>query len=63
MANENPSSSSVSDTAHDPAIPRLYRAHVQPQDRRGIERTALVEASNHNAAVRKITAAIAALEY
>jgi hypothetical protein len=63
MANENPPSSSVSDTAHDPAIARLYRAHVQPQDRRGIERTAFVEASNHNAAVRKIAAAIAALEY
>ena len=42
---------------------RLYRAHVQPQDWRQPELTAFVEAGTHNAAVKKIAAAIAALEY
>lgn len=42
---------------------RIYRAHVQPRDWRGTERTAFVEAGSHSAAVKKIAAAIAALEF
>jgi hypothetical protein len=44
-------------------ITRLYRAHVSAADWRGTEVTAFVQAANHNAAVRKIAAAIAVLEY
>jgi hypothetical protein len=42
---------------------RLYRAHVQPSDWRGAERTAFVEAFSHSAAVKKIAAAGGALEH
>ena len=42
---------------------RLFRAHVQPHDWRQPELTAFVEAGTHNAAIKKIAAAIAALEY
>ena len=41
--------------------PRLYRAHIGAESY-GIERTAFVEASSHQAAVRKIANAVAALE-
>ena len=51
----------------DPSFPghlrRLYRAHVQPSDYRGLERTAFVEASRHDGACKKIAAAVAALEH
>jgi hypothetical protein len=43
-------------------LARLYRAHVTPVDWRGAERTAFVEAYSHSDAVRKIAAAVAALE-
>jgi hypothetical protein len=42
---------------------RLYRAHVQPQDWRGVEVTAFVEAGSREAAVRKMSQAIAAIEF
>jgi hypothetical protein len=42
---------------------RLYRAHVSPVDWRGAERTAFVEAFSHHAAVKKIAAAVWALEH
>jgi len=41
---------------------RLYRAHVSPRDWRGTERTAFVEAFSHDGAIKKIAAAVAALE-
>ncbi len=43
-------------------FPRLYRAHVQPADYRGTERTAFVEAASHRDATRRIANAVAALE-
>jgi hypothetical protein len=42
---------------------RLYRAHVEPQHSRGVEVTAFVEAASREAAVRKISHAITALEF
>jgi len=42
---------------------RLYRAHIEPSDCRGVERTAYVEASSHDCACKKIAAAVAALEH
>ena len=44
-------------------LSRLYRAHVQPSDWRGAERTAFVEASSHHAAIKKIAATVGALEH
>jgi len=44
-------------------FPRLYRAHVQPaRDSRAPELTVFVEAASHQAAIRKIANALAALE-
>ncbi len=43
-------------------FPRVYRAHVQPADYRGTERTAFVEAAGHRDAIRKIANAVAARE-
>jgi hypothetical protein len=43
--------------------PRLFRAHLEPAaDSRGPERTAFVEAAGHRDAIRKIAAAVAALD-
>ena len=42
---------------------RLYRAHIEPSEWRGVERTAFVEASSHNCACKKIAAAVSALEH
>lgn len=44
-----------------PPYPRLFRAHIAA-GRDGVERTAFVEASCHHGAIRKIAAAIAAIE-
>jgi hypothetical protein len=44
-------------------LTRLYRAHVSVTDWRGTERTAFVEACSHPAAIKKIAAVVAALEY
>lgn len=43
-------------------LDRLYRAHVEPHHRRGVERTAYVEAFSEHGAVELIAAAIAAIE-
>jgi hypothetical protein len=42
---------------------RLYRAHVQPKDWRQPELTAFIEAGSRETAVRKISQAIAAIEF
>ena len=42
---------------------RLYRAFVQPQDSRGAELTAFVEAPSRETAMRKICRTIAAMEF
>ena len=44
-------------------LSRLYRVVVGSPDSRTRERVAFVEATNGHAAVKKVTAAIAALEY
>lgn len=44
-------------------LPHLYRAHIEPRDGRGPERTAFVEAFSHQCACKKIAATIAALEH
>ncbi len=46
-----------------PDFRRLYRAHVTSYDARGIEHTAFVEAASARAAVRKIAAVVATLEF
>jgi hypothetical protein len=43
-------------------FPRIYRAHISAPSVYGAERTAFVEAAGHRDAVRKIAAAVAALE-
>jgi hypothetical protein len=63
MANENSGTHPITERNRGLAIARLYRAHIQPSEWRGIERTAFVEAFNRDAAARKIAAAVAALEY
>jgi hypothetical protein len=42
---------------------RLYRAHVQPRCWRGVEVTAFVDAVSRETAVRKMSQAIAAIEF
>jgi hypothetical protein len=44
-------------------LSRIFRAHVTPQHSRGTEVTAFVEAASREAAVRKISQAITAIEF
>jgi hypothetical protein len=46
-----------------PQFRHVYRAHVTPQHSRGVEVTAFVEAASREAAVRKISQAIMAIEF
>ena len=69
MATPNDTRATQAQPAQSPPVPvpphfrRLYRAHVQPQDWRGAEVTAFVEASSCETAVRKISQTIAAIEF
>jgi hypothetical protein len=68
MSTSKPSRHRAEPPARTPAaesldFSRLYRAVVEPADWRGTERIAFVEASSDRDAVRKIAAAIGALEY